>query len=114
VFDVGQDYEFEIIKGDDGDGSLTLSIRKIQVRFARTDPTRRGEIALDPERAKRGGALLDFFFFFFRRGLGLMKETPNPHPSRLTLPDTLPPDPRNDSSKRRGIDAETCKPTTRL
>jgi|TARA_B110000977_G_scaffold35338_1_gene47282 hypothetical protein len=42
VFDVGEEYEFEIIKDDDGDGSLTLSIRKIQVRFF--------QIALDPER----------------------------------------------------------------
>lgn len=33
VFDLGEEYEFEIIKDDDGDGSLTLSIRKIQVRF---------------------------------------------------------------------------------
>jgi len=33
VFDIGEEYEFEIIKDDDGDGSLTLSIRKIQVRF---------------------------------------------------------------------------------
>ncbi len=33
MFDVGEEYEFEIIKDDDGDGSLTLSIRKIQVRF---------------------------------------------------------------------------------
>ena len=34
VFDLGEEYEFEIIKDDDGDGSLTLSIRKIQVRNA--------------------------------------------------------------------------------
>ena len=34
VFDIGEEYEFEIIKDDDGDGSLTLSIRKIQVRNA--------------------------------------------------------------------------------
>ena len=32
VFDIGEEYEFEIIKDDDGDGSLTLSVRKIQVR----------------------------------------------------------------------------------
>lgn len=32
MFDLGEEYEFEIIKDDDGDGSLTLSIRKIQVR----------------------------------------------------------------------------------
>jgi small subunit ribosomal protein S1 len=31
VFDIGEEYEFEIIKDDDGDGSLTLSVRKIQV-----------------------------------------------------------------------------------
>ena len=34
MFDLGEEYEFEIIKDDDGDGSLTLSIRKIQVRNA--------------------------------------------------------------------------------
>jgi small subunit ribosomal protein S1 len=34
VFDVGEEYEFEIIKDDDGDGSLTLSIRKIQLEAA--------------------------------------------------------------------------------
>jgi hypothetical protein len=33
VFDIGEEYEFEIIKEDDGDGCLTLSVRKIQVRF---------------------------------------------------------------------------------
>lgn len=32
MFDIGEEYEFEIIKDDDGDGSLTLSVRKIQVR----------------------------------------------------------------------------------
>jgi hypothetical protein len=31
VFDIGEEYEFEIIKEDDGDGCLTLSVRKIQV-----------------------------------------------------------------------------------
>ena len=31
MFDIGEEYEFEIIKDDDGDGSLTLSVRKIQV-----------------------------------------------------------------------------------
>lgn len=44
MFDIGEEYEFEIIKDDDGDGSLTLSIRKIQVRFvfvhARRDATK--------------------------------------------------------------------------
>jgi len=34
VFDIGEEYEFEIIRDDDGDGSLTLSVRKIQVRVA--------------------------------------------------------------------------------
>lgn len=32
VFDIGEEYEFEIIKDDDGMGTLTLSVRKIQVR----------------------------------------------------------------------------------
>jgi hypothetical protein len=36
VFDIGEEYEFEIIRDDDGDGSLTLSVRKIQVRFRAT------------------------------------------------------------------------------
>jgi ribosomal protein S1 len=36
VFDIGEEYEFEIIRDDDGDGSLTLSVRKIQVRFRPT------------------------------------------------------------------------------
>ena len=35
VFDIGEEYEFEIIRDDDGDGSLTLSVRKIRVRVAR-------------------------------------------------------------------------------
>ena len=35
VFETGEEYEFEIIRDDDGDGSLTLSVRKIQVRFDR-------------------------------------------------------------------------------
>jgi len=34
VFDVGEDYEFEIIRDDDGDGTLTLSVRKIQLEAA--------------------------------------------------------------------------------
>jgi len=34
VFDIGEEYEFEIIKDDDGDGSLTLSVRKIQLEAA--------------------------------------------------------------------------------
>ena len=50
VFDLGEEYEFEIIKDDDGDGSLTLSIRKIQVRFVFRKPSR-DQIALDPQNA---------------------------------------------------------------
>ncbi len=38
VFDIGEEYEFEIIRDDDGDGSLTLSVRKIQVRVAHAIP----------------------------------------------------------------------------
>mmetsp|Transcript_12702 Transcript_12702/g.54548 ORF Transcript_12702/g.54548 Transcript_12702/m.54548 type:complete len:389 (+) Transcript_12702:91-1257(+) len=34
VFDIGEEYEFEIIRDDDGDGSLTLSVRKIQLEAA--------------------------------------------------------------------------------
>jgi hypothetical protein len=41
VFDIGEEYEFEIIRDDDGDGSLTLSVRKIQVRFRATFSPRR-------------------------------------------------------------------------
>ena len=51
VFDLGEEYEFEIIKDDDGDGSLTLSIRKIQVRFVFPKPSR-DQIALDPQNAR--------------------------------------------------------------
>ena len=51
VFDIGEEYEFEIIKDDDGDGSLTLSIRKIQVRFVFPKPSR-DQIALDPQNAR--------------------------------------------------------------
>ena len=52
VFDLGEEYEFEIIKDDDGDGSLTLSIRKIQVRFGFPKAfTSRDQIALDPQNA---------------------------------------------------------------
>ena len=36
MFDIGEEYEFEIIRDDDGDGCLTLSVRKIQVRVARS------------------------------------------------------------------------------
>ena len=50
MFDLGEEYEFEIIKDDDGDGSLTLSIRKIQVRFVFRKPSR-DQIALDPQNA---------------------------------------------------------------
>ena len=41
VFDIGEEYEFEIIRDDDGDGSLTLSVRKIQVRVAHAIPQSR-------------------------------------------------------------------------
>lgn len=34
VFDIGNDYEFEIIRDDDGEGTLTLSVRKIQLEAA--------------------------------------------------------------------------------
>lgn len=51
MFDIGEEYEFEIIKDDDGDGSLTLSIRKIQVRFVFPLPSR-DQIALDPQNAR--------------------------------------------------------------
>lgn len=50
VFDIGEEYEFEIIKGDDGDGCLTLSVRKIQVRGR--------------ERRNTSPVLLDGAFFF--------------------------------------------------
>ena len=51
MFDIGEEYEFEIIKDDDGDGSLTLSIRKFQVRFVFPKPSR-DQIALDPQNAR--------------------------------------------------------------
>ena len=49
VFETGEEYEFEIIRDDDGDGSLTLSVRKIQVRF---DRHVRGAHDLDPENPR--------------------------------------------------------------
>ena len=52
VFDIGEEYEFEIIKDDDGDGSLTLSIRKIQVRFVFFSKAFTDQIALDPQNAR--------------------------------------------------------------
>ena len=49
MFDIGEEYEFEIIKDDDGDGSLTLSVRKIQVRVHPPNFASRSSSQNDPK-----------------------------------------------------------------
>mmetsp|Transcript_7807 Transcript_7807/g.23224 ORF Transcript_7807/g.23224 Transcript_7807/m.23224 type:complete len:360 (-) Transcript_7807:98-1177(-) len=63
VFDEGQEYEFEIVKGDDGEGSMTLSVRKIQLEEAweRCRQAQADDLALSSEvlSANRGGILVE-------------------------------------------------------
>jgi len=63
VFDEGQEYEFEILKGDDGEGSMTLSVRKIQIEAAweRCRQAQRDDLALSGEvlSVNRGGILVE-------------------------------------------------------
>lgn len=63
VFDEGQEYEFEIVKCDDGEGSMTLSVRKIQLEEAweRCRQAQADDLALSSEvlSANRGGILVE-------------------------------------------------------
>ena len=63
VFDEGQEYEFEIVKGDDGEGSMTLSVRKNPIRsgVGEMPTSARRTVALSSEvlSVNRGGILVE-------------------------------------------------------